>query len=113
MPKRTQLTNKPIPIRIDAATRANLDLIIESGIAKDTSAALRAGAAALARGLVADPRVWVVHQDGFNQRIFATEDSARAWLIERGASETDVGWITHDDDHDIDSYYDIEPIVPL
>jgi hypothetical protein len=32
------------PIRIDPATQANLEIIIASGIAKDTSAAFRAAA---------------------------------------------------------------------
>ena len=56
-PKKTILTERPVPIRIDPATRANLETIKASGLAKDDSAAFRAGAAALAQGLVQPPVV--------------------------------------------------------
>jgi hypothetical protein len=54
-PKKTILTESPVPIRIDPATRVNLEIIKASGLAKDDSAAFRAAAAALAHGLVQPP----------------------------------------------------------
>jgi len=113
MPKYKHTTDKPIPVRVDPATGANIDLIIASGIAKDRSAAIRAGVAALARGLVADPRVWVVIGPGGCDEIFATEQSAIAWLQERGARLSEaMGWVVYDEDGDPEMYYDLEPIVP-
>ncbi len=56
-PKKTALTERPVPIRIDPPTRTNLETIKASGLAKDDSAAFRAAAAALAHGLVQPPVV--------------------------------------------------------
>jgi len=113
MPKHKRLTDKPIPIRVDAATSANIATIIESGIAKDTSAALRAGAAALARGLMDDPRVWVVHQDGFNWQIFATRPAAETWLRDKGATDLAAPWWqVYDEDGDVVATYKLEAVVP-
>ena len=112
MPKHKRLTDKPIPIRVDTATSANIAAIIKSGIAKDASAALRAGAAALARGLVADPRVWVIHQDGERFQIFATEASAQAWLKAQGAIPVKDWWEVRDEDGDVIATYELEAIVP-
>ena len=112
MPKGRRLTDKPIPIRVDAATSANIAAIIESGIAKDASAALRAGAAALARALVADPRVWVIHQDGARFQIFATETSAQAWLKSQGAIPVQDWWEVRDEAGDCVTSYELEAVVP-
>lgn len=107
------LTSKPKPIRIDPATAANLEIIIASGIASNTSAAFRAATAALAHGLVADPRVWVVSISGLNPKIFATHASAVAWLQSQGATESHQGeWYTTDDDGDPHTWYTIAAIVP-
>lgn len=54
-PEKKTLTEPPVPIRIGPATRANLETIKASGLAKDDSAAFRAAAAALAQGLVGPP----------------------------------------------------------
>jgi len=113
MPKHKQLTDKPIPVRADAATRANVAAIIDSGMAKDASAAIRASVAALARGLVNDPRVWVVHQDGERFQIFATETSAQAWLESKGAILIQDWWEVQDKDGDAIAIYELEAVVPL
>jgi len=112
MPKHKRLTNKPIPIRVDAATSANITTIIASGIAKDTSAAIRASVAALAHGLVTDPRVWVIHQDGERFQIFATETSAQTWLESQGAIPIQNWWEVRDEDGDTIAAYEFEAIVP-
>ena len=112
MPKYKHTTEKPVPIRIDPATGANIDTIIASGIAKDRSAALRAGAAALARELVADPRIWVVHQDGERFQVFATDASAQAWLESQGAIPIQGWWEVRDEDGDTIATYELEAVMP-
>lgn len=113
MTKYKHTMDSPVPVRIDPATGANIDQIIVSGIAKDRSAALRAGVAALARGLVADPRVWVVTSPGGRGEIFATEASAHAWLKDQGAQcNAALDWVVYDEDDDPELEYTLEVITP-
>lgn len=109
-----RLTNRPRPIRIDAPTAANIQTIIDSGMASDTSAAFRAGVAALARGLVGDPRVWIIHISRRQWQIFATRASAVAWLESHSARYDDRAdeWFTVDEDGDPFTWYTLEGVVP-
>lgn len=113
MPKKANLSAS-IPIRIDPATATNVATIIASGIAADRCAALRAAAAALARGLVDDPRVWVVHIFRRDWQIFSSQASATAWLESQNAryDERANQWYTVDEDGDPFTWYTLEGIVP-
>jgi hypothetical protein len=111
MPKNTNL-DLITTVRYGPGTAANLEIIQESGFAADSSAAFRVGVAALARGLVDDPRVWVVHQDGRNWRVFGTETAARAWLESQGAVPISDWWEVRDEDGDTEAVYEIEAVVP-
>ena len=111
--KTSTLTSKPVPIRIDPATAANIESIIASGIAADRSAAFRAAAATLAHNLIADPRVWIVHICRAQWQIFATRATAVAWLESQHAREADGNeWYTVDEDGDPSTWYTLEAIVP-
>lgn len=90
MPKRKSL-NKPIPVRCDPATVANLEAIIASGLASDRSAAFRVGVASLAHSLVGESVVWAVIVGGMasTSRLFATDAAAQAWVTENSDEDTD------------------------
>lgn len=107
----TNLTS-PIPIRCDPATLGNLETIINTGIAANNSAAFRAAAAALARGLVGDPRIWRVSIYGHEARLFGTRAAAVAWLRGQGAQESNDGseWITLDEDGNPFTHYTLEAV---
>lgn len=110
--KAKSLTASPKPIRIGPATAANIETIIASGIASNTSAAFRAAAAALARAMVADPRVWVISISGFEAKIFATRTAAVAWLGSQDAREQNNGeWAVFDEDDDPETWYSLDSIV--
>lgn len=113
MNKQRNLT-KAIPIRLDPATAANIQTIIDSGLAADRSAALRAGAAALARALIGDPRVWIVHINSHEQQIYATQTAAFAWLLDQGArhDERTDQWHTIDEDGDPETWYTLQAVTP-
>ncbi len=85
-PKQKTFTEPPVPIRIGAATRANLETIKSTGLAKDDSAAFRAAAAALARQLADDPRIWIVSSHDKQPQHFGTRPAAVAWLQAQGAT---------------------------
>lgn len=114
MSKKQNLTANPIPIRPDPATLTNIQTIIDTGLAADRSAAFRAAAAALARGLVHDPRVWVVHIARSNWTIYATRAAAVAWLESQGAQydERADQWYTFDKDGDPATWYTLEGVIP-
>lgn len=118
MPKTSTLTESPIAIRVDAATQANVDHIIASGLAADRSAALRAAAAITARLLTAGPHVYAIIGPGGRihaECIFGTHAAAAAWLQEeQGATEDQAGdeWVVVDEDGDPESWWQIVGIVP-
>ena len=113
MNKKRNLT-RSVPIRLDPATLANIQTIIASGLAADRSAALRAGAAALAHTLTDDPRVWIVHINGHEQQIYSTQPAAIAWLQGQGAQhdERTNQWYTSDDDGNPETWYTLQAVIP-
>ena len=103
-----------IPIRIDAATAANVESIIASGMAADRSAALRVAAAIVARLLDGEPGIWViVGPDGIKaDRVFATKTTALRWLADCGAVEVDGEWTELDDEGEPATWYSVGCIIP-
>lgn len=108
----SNLTGNPIPVRASAAMVANVEIIIATGMAANRSSAVRAALAALARGLVGDPRVWVVETDGQIIDIYATEAAAAAWLDAEGATtRTAQGeWAILDEDGDAEAFYRLRAV---
>jgi hypothetical protein len=109
MNKRSRLDQQSL-IRAGASTRANIQIIIEKGIASQDSAAFRAAAAIVAHLLSEDPHIYAItiaSQLRANL-IFGTQAAAEAWLESIGAHEIDNGgWVDEDD-----SYYEILEIIP-
>jgi hypothetical protein len=113
MPKKDKSLTEIIPLRADAATQVNIQSIINSGLAVDKSAALRAAAAFVARTLSGDQRLWRIDPAGtIGRDIYATRAAAEAHLRALGATPSGDGWHTLDEDGDPLTWYDIVPIVP-
>ena len=113
MAKKVNLTT-PIPVRLDNASLANVQTIINSGIAADRSAAIRSALASLARGLIKEPYVWVVHFARSNWTIYGTYSAAVAWLNEIGAQyDSRINqWFLPNENGNPETWYDLTSIIP-
>jgi hypothetical protein len=78
-------------------------------MAADRSAALRAGAAALARALLGDPHVYLVRMDGKLVDVFGSQCAAERWLRDRGAEPHGADWYSASEE----TYYYIDKIIPM
>jgi hypothetical protein len=97
-------------LRVDHATVENIETIISRGMAADRSAALRAGAAALARGLLNDPHVYLVWAAASTMMgVFGSQASAEAWLRGEGATLHGDEWYSAD----AETWYHIERRIPM
>ena len=109
MPKRTNL-NEVVPLRVDEASLANIQAIIDSGLAADRSAALRAAAAITARIFSEDPHVYVVDPDHL---IFGSQEAAEGYLESHGAVQVGEEWVVCDGDGDPKTWYSIKKVLPM
>ena len=107
MPKKTNL-QEVRPLRVDPATVANCAALITSGLAADTSAALRAGVAITARFLSDDPHIYVVEP---GREIFGTRAAAVAFIEAQGAQPVGDAWAIYDEDGDPE-WYSVRPVLP-
>lgn len=116
MPKKTRLPSA-IPIRVDPVTGANIQAIINRGLASDRSAALRVASAIVARLLNGDPHIYaVIGPDGLQTDcLFGTKVGAIEWLRRRGAvAQPPDGemWIISDEDKEAEIWYNLISVVP-
>ena len=108
MPKKMNL-QEIRPVRMNAATAANCQALIATGLVADISAALRAGVAIASRLFSGDPRIFIVEP---SREIFGTHAAAVAHLEALGARRIGDEWATYDDAGDPETWYSIRSILP-